>query len=118
MEHELSHSRGIRHSTMRGSACGKVHDIGQRPNWAEGLTLRLKAPKAKPSWAQRAAKRAAKVDADLARWQRKLKLAKTKVKKLLAKQRYYQKLPHAGPDALHPLDQQPTLMAAKGPPTE
>lgn len=38
-----------------------------------------------------ARKRAEKVDADLARWQRKLKLAQTKVKKLRAKQARYQR---------------------------
>jgi hypothetical protein len=40
----------------------------------------------RPSLTER---RAAKVAADLARWQRKLKLAQTKVKKLRAKNRYY-----------------------------
>ncbi len=108
VEHELSHSRGVRHGTMRGSPTHKVHSIGRRPTWGEGLQLRLKSVKAKPTSADRVAKRAAKVDADLARWERRLKLAKTKVAKLKAKQWYY----------LRRNAEEPTLMAAKGPSQE
>jgi hypothetical protein len=117
VEHELSHSRGVRHPELRGGCAGKVHGQLRRPNWAEGLQLRLKAPKAKPTPIDRVARRAAKVDADLARWERRLKLAKTKVAKLKAKQRYY--LLRAGkllwPEHFTP---QPTLMAAKRPSKE
>lgn len=91
VEHELSHSRGVHHGTMRGSPTGQVHSVGKRPMWAEGLQLRLKPKKAKLSPSDRAAKRSAKVDTDLARWERRLKLAKTKVAKLQAKRRYYQR---------------------------
>ena len=124
VEHELSHSRGVSHRVMRGSPTNKVHSIGRRPAWAEGLQLRLKAPKAKPTMADRVSARTAMVEAGIARWQRRLKLAKTKLAKLKAKQRYYQrqtvKLPHANSplyQGLHQLDES-TLMAAKGPSKE
>lgn len=47
-----------------------------------------KPAKPKPSVVER---RAAKAEADLARWQRKMKLAATKVRKLKARVRYYEK---------------------------
>lgn len=85
VEHELSHSRGVEHRELRGGPAGQVHGVERRPNWAADLQLRLKPTKQKPSKAAVFDKKYAKATTDLARWQRKLKLANTKVKKLKSK---------------------------------
>jgi hypothetical protein len=102
--HEVAHNAGLSHHDMGiASPLYRVFGAAEAPHDMKDLTIRWE--KAQPLTEEQrverrstsVSKRAAKVDADLARWERRLKLAKTKVSKLLAKQRYYQKKLTAAP---------------------
>ncbi len=83
-EHEVAHNLGLGHAEMTEAA---RYCQGPTPLWAHGfLPEHFSRPeKPKPSRedarAALVAKRHAKAVTDLARWQRKLKLAQTKVRK-------------------------------------
>jgi hypothetical protein len=71
----------------RYSQSGQV----EMPEWMEGVYVSVREPKPPPSMEQRVDTRKAKVEAMLAKWLRRYKLAGTKVKALRRKIAYYEK---------------------------
>lgn len=83
MAHEVAHTRGVRHDEMAGG-CYVSLPMGE---WARGIAIPLRAPRPKPTKDQRVSARLSVIEERLAEWQRKLKLARTKVRKYEAAQR-------------------------------
>jgi hypothetical protein len=72
---------------------GKWGNQGENdmPAWAPEIRVGLQPPKPKPTTAERVNARAARVAELLAKWQRKAKVAATKIRILKRKYAYYQK---------------------------
>ena len=109
--HELEHirqyatglSRLIKGRTEATTRAAEVRVLRAfRANREALMAEWSKEPAAKPQKPKASVqeKRAAKAQADLDRWQRKLKLAQTKIKKLKAKVRYYDRV--AATRSAHP----------------
>lgn len=90
LEHEIAHNLGLRHGEMHPSTRrGAAREPG---SWEEGMELpRLREEPSKPSPEDRVAQREAKARKMLERWERKVKLAKTRLAKWAAKVRYYER---------------------------
>jgi hypothetical protein len=107
VEHELLHTKGLRHKDMNRHQRYGAHDDAV-PEWAKGLHLREKVPQAPIPVADRIAGREAHVKKMLARAERRLKLAATIVKKWRGKARYYDRRRAAAePLAASPPNQTP-----------
>ena len=82
--HEMAHTRGMRHRAMRGSArYQRVPGYAQYYAWANELPLEQVQIERVPRAVRTAAKRDKKLEqaqAALARWERRAKLAATKLK--------------------------------------
>lgn len=84
-EHEVAHSLGVRHEDMDVD----VRVCRQSVMWHEGLTIGVvEATKTK---VDHVARREAHARRMLERWERKLKLAKTRFSKWSTKVRYYER---------------------------
>ncbi len=94
--HEIAHTLGLRHGEMDRSlrACRPTGD--EDTSWANGLLLRMKEVKAAPKPADRVAQREERSRDALARWERRLALAKTKVRTYRRKVAYYERRAAAG----------------------
>lgn len=92
LEHEIAHNLGVTHEEMDEA----VKYCTQEVPWANGLELRAKTVKAAPTMEERIAARADKARAMLARWDRKVRLAKTMRAKWQVKVRYYERKAAAG----------------------
>lgn len=82
--HEVAHCRGIKHGDMEGGWCGYSRGAkrsGPPPAWAAPLVIRAAAPKPKPTKDERVSARLSVIEDRLVDWRRKLKLARTKVRK-------------------------------------
>lgn len=94
--HELEHNLGLRHHQMVEGACrGAQAGRDRGASWIAGLVIRSKPAEIRPSTDERraallAARERAARDS-LARWERKLALAKTKVAAWRRKVGYYEK---------------------------
>ncbi|NIR14587.1 MAG: hypothetical protein GWN86_11860, partial [Desulfobacterales bacterium] len=86
-EHELAHNLGVKHDEMEA---GTYLCQGPLPKWAEGMTLGVKKPKPKPTMDDKVQKREEHVRRMVERWERKLKLAKTKLAHWKRKLKYYE----------------------------
>ena len=78
--HEFAHNQGVRHRGM-----GHVYYKTDSWGWAADCPVRRKPEKPRPTLTDRRAKALAKVEAMLKVWERKRKLATTKVRKLSQK---------------------------------
>lgn len=90
--HEVGHLRGVDHAAMRGSArwrrVGRWREIYA---WGETLPLRKMEPRQRQTGIELVTRRAAQVDAGIARWEAKAKRAANALRKLRARKRYYQR---------------------------
>lgn len=86
-EHEVMHNLGMSHPDMtkEGYRCRS----GDAPTWAAGILLEPKKTKVKPTRQDRVNQREANAGAMVKRWERKLKLARTKLRYWQSKVRYY-----------------------------
>lgn len=87
-EHEVLHSKGVGHREMTPSQMNCDQPL---PEWAEGLVVRLKEPKAKPSAADKVAEREGHAREMLAEYERKQKRVAALLRKWRAKVRYYER---------------------------
>lgn len=89
--HEIAHTRGVEHREMTGGwdGCRRGGPRGAEVAWASALTIGRKAD---PKRRDRKAERREAAVTSLAAWQRKLKLAQTKVRKYRAKVQRYERL--------------------------
>lgn len=91
--HEMGHLRGLRHPEMRGFSAyawtpdwrGYVRKMG----YLDGITVTIKPPKRKPRLTDE--DKLARVEANLARWQPKLRRAENAIKKYEKQARYYRR---------------------------
>lgn len=91
--HELAHCQGVHHSkAMRGPRYGWAK--GYRDVWAWAadfpLTMNADSVKEKPKGVDLAVKKLEHCQAQVLVWQKKMKMAQTKMKKWNAKVRYYE----------------------------
>lgn len=98
--HELGHLRGLGHRDMRGAPRWTWRGVaGDNPygqwlaahEWARAFPLRKVEVKAKPSGLALVEVKRERAAQALARWTSKAKLAATKIRKLRARVRYYDK---------------------------
>jgi hypothetical protein len=88
--HELAHVRGLRHRDMRGAArYNRIGNWREIYAWGNELPLEIEPPKPKPNRASKAVEREKSARRSLEKWQRRLKLAKTKVRFYSTKVKYY-----------------------------
>jgi len=87
-EHEVLHNKGVGHREMTPAQWRCDEPL---PKWADGLVIRLKEVKAKPTAADRVAGRAEHAREMLAAYERKQKRVATLLKKWRAKVRYYER---------------------------
>lgn len=89
--HEFAHSRGIRHSQMRGSKrYSYVSGWREHYAWAKDYVVAPKAPRVVQIISKQE-ERYQRVIANLKRWQTKLKRAQNAIKKLTRQQKYYER---------------------------
>lgn len=86
-EHEVLHCQGISHRQMRSD----VHHCSQPVPWAEGLQLRTKEPKPKPTIEDRIQRRALKAYERVTLLEREIKRKMNLLKKWKRKVSYYKK---------------------------
>jgi hypothetical protein len=108
-EHELAHNRGIKHGDMDAELMHRRMADGSPfqwtlPGWAEGIELRLVGKRAAPTMQARIDERSAHAAKMAALWERKLAVAKKRVRKWTAKVRYYET---RGPVAARPVVERP-----------
>lgn len=99
--HECGHLRGLHHGaamhSARYSRDSAYGDYRQYYAWAGAMPLRKKEKKLPPTVDQRREKKALKANLQLRVWERREKLAKTKVKKYRLRVRRLEKIAAVGP---------------------
>lgn len=100
--HEMEHCRGVRHDGMCDTfkRAGEARGGGLPVPYAADLPIRAREGKAKPTLGERVEARSAKAAEALLAWQRRLKVAQTKVRKYRQKVAYYERRAAAQGQAL------------------